>query len=155
MGRARRRWIFGLSATLVGAGLLVLAWPGSADSAPSCEAPAIAVYKKEGRLELFCNGELRRGMAATFGANPVGHKEREGDERTPEGSYTISSKVKSDRFYRFLGISYPNAEDKKRAREKGIEKPGGGIGIHGTAQKLATIARMWTRFASATGLSGV
>jgi hypothetical protein len=35
-------------------------------------------------------------MAATFGASPVGPKEREGDERTPEGTYHVSFKVKTD-----------------------------------------------------------
>lgn len=152
---ARRRWMIASGIALLGAGLLLLAWPGSADSAEACDSPEIAVYKKEGLLELYCNAKLRRSMAATFGANPVGPKEKEGDEKTPEGNYTISSKVMSDRFYRFLGVSYPNAEDKKRGREKGIQKLGGGIGIHGTTKKLAAAARIWTRFASATGLSSV
>jgi murein L,D-transpeptidase YafK len=121
----------------------------------TCPAPAIRVYKQEGVLELWCNGQLKSTMNATFGANPVGQKEREGDERTPEGNYRISSKVESARFHRFLGISYPNEEDIQRAKRKGISNPGGGIGIHGTTRKLASVARAWIRFANLTGLSGV
>lgn len=153
--RKRGRWIIVLGVFLIGMLLLMLGWPGSADSAQTCDSPEIFIYKKEGVLELWCKGSLRRSMAATFGANPAGPKEREGDEKTPEGTYSIHSKVMSDRFYRFLGVSYPNAEDKKRGAEKGISRLGGGIGIHGTTKKLAAAARIWTRFASATGLSSV
>ena len=85
----------------------------------------------------------------------MGPKEREGDERTPEGSYRITSKVRTPRFHRFLGISYPNAQDRAHARKKGIRRIGGGIGIHGTRADFATAARVWTRLASATGLAGV
>jgi murein L,D-transpeptidase YafK len=137
------------------AGLSALAWPfGAAGDAP-CKAPEVRIYKRQGELDLVCGGAVRRTMAATFGADPVGPKEREGDERTPEGDYRISLKVKSDRFHRFLGVSYPNDEDRKRGAKKGIKKLGGGIGIHGTTKKLAGLSRVWTRFASATGLSGV
>lgn len=136
---------------------VTLAWPSSVhgDDQQACKAPSIQVYKKEGVLELWCEGKLRRAMPATFGANPVGPKEREGDERTPEGAYTISSRVKSDRFHRFLGVSYPNEADLKRAKEKGIKKVGFGIGIHGTTKKLAPLARLWTRVAASTGLAAV
>src|SRR5262249_27427458 len=115
----------------------------------------IRVFKREGTVELLCEGAVRRTMAATFGKNPVGPKEREGDERTPEGTYRISSRVVDERFHRFLGVSYPNEEDRRRAAEKGVTKLGGGIGIHGANAKLAGLARAWTRFASATGLAGV
>jgi murein L,D-transpeptidase YafK len=94
-------------------------------------------------------------MDATFGASPVGQKEREGDERTPEGNYQINSKVENARFHRFLGVSYPNAEDIERTKRKGITNPGGGIGIHGTTRKLAPLARAWIRVARVTGLSSV
>lgn len=121
----------------------------------TCRSPALRVYKQEGVLELWCDGQLKRTMNATFGSNPVGQKEREGDERTPEGNYRISSKVESARFHRFLGISYPNEEDVQRAKRNGISNPGGGIGIHGTTPKLRLVARAWIRFAHVTGLAGV
>lgn len=129
--------------------------PSSATAVGPCREPSIRIYKAEGQLELRCSGLLRRTFPATFGANPVGPKEREGDERTPEGSYRITSKVASARFHRFMGISYPNTEDRARARAKGIRRIGGGIGIHGTRADLAAAARTWTRIASATGLAGV
>jgi murein L,D-transpeptidase YafK len=138
------------------AGVLVaLAWPAPAGGEEACRTPEIRVYKREGAVELLCEGAVRRTMAATFGSNPVGPKEQEGDQRTPEGTYRVASRVKSERFHRFLGISYPSDDDRRRAAEKGIEKLGGGIGIHGTRTRLAGAARLWTRLASAAGIAGV
>jgi murein L,D-transpeptidase YafK len=151
----RSRHLFAALGASLAAALVALAWPGGASGEEPCRAPEIRVYKREGTVELLCEGAVRRTMAATFGANPVGPKEREGDERTPEGTYRIASKVKDERFHRFLGVSYPNEDDRRRAVEKGITRLGGGIGIHGTRVKLAGVARIWTRFASATGLAAV
>jgi murein L,D-transpeptidase YafK len=138
------------------AGVLVaLAWPGDARGGAPCHAPEIRIYKREGALELMCEGTVRRTMAATFGGNPVGPKEQEGDQRTPEGTYRIASKVKNERFHRFLAVSYPNDDDRRRAAARGIQKLGGGIGIHGTTTRLSAVARIWTRLASATGVSGL
>jgi murein L,D-transpeptidase YafK len=66
----------------------------------------------------------------SFGADPVGHKQQEGDERTPEGLYFISRKNPSQKFHYFLNFSYPNDEDRRRAKARGV-KPGGNVGIHG------------------------
>jgi hypothetical protein len=150
----KSRWIgAGLVAAVVTS--LALGWP-SAESKPlTCSTPSIRIFKREAVLELWCNGTLNTTMDATFGASPVGQKEREGDERTPEGTYRINSKVESARFHRFLGVNYPNDEDLKRTKRLGITNPGGGIGIHGTTRKLAPLARAWIRVGRATGLSGI
>jgi len=137
----------------LGAGA-ALAVPG-ANGAPSCSQPEIRVFKDESLLELVCSGKVTRSMPVTFGKNPVGPKEREGDEKTPEGTYRISSKVKNELFHRFLGVSYPNEKDIERAKAKGIAHPGSGIGIHGTEESLADLGRLWIRFAHATGAGRV
>lgn len=154
MKRGKTR-VAAAAAVLLGGLAAALGWPGSASGEPKCGAAEIRIYKKEGALELWCDGALRRSVPATFGGDPVGPKEREGDQKTPEGSYRISSKVKSDRFHRFLAVSYPNAEDRRRAAERGITKLGFGIGIHGAKKSLAGVARLWTRLAHATGMAGV
>lgn len=73
-----------------------------------------------------------------FGNKDLRDKLYEGDRRTPEGTFTITSKRVHDKWDRFLALDYPNAEsvakfnDRKR---RGIipagAKIGGGIGIHG------------------------
>jgi len=56
-------------------------------------------------------------------------KEREGDGRTPEGRYKIEAKY-VNQYHKALRISYPDAEDRKRAAKLGVS-PGGSILIHG------------------------
>jgi len=153
--RRPMRHAFTALAVVLAFAAAALAWPARATGGDPCPAPELRIYKREGLLELRCEGALRRTVAATFGGNPVGPKEQEGDQRTPEGVYRISSRVKSERFHRFLGVSYPNDDDRRRAAAKEITKLGGGIGIHGSKARLAGLARIWTRLASATGLSGV
>jgi murein L,D-transpeptidase YafK len=132
---------------------LAVTVPAPVESAPAtCKRPEVVVRKAAGTVELLCAGQVRSTFAATFGAQPVGPKEREGDEKTPEGSYRIVSKLQTPRFHRFLAIDYPNADDRRRARARGIQRPGSGIGLHGVERRLAPAARAWTRIAHATGL---
>lgn len=120
-----------------------------------CDDPSIFVDKSEGMLTLRCGGVARVSFEATFGANPVGPKVREGDERTPEGRYRVSSRVSTPRFHRFLGVSYPNADDLRRARALGVTSPGGGIGIHGVTRSRSGLARAWIRVAHDLGVHDV
>jgi murein L,D-transpeptidase YafK len=46
-----------------------------------------------------------------LGFSPIGHKKREGDGKTPEGSYVICSRNRNSKFYLSFGLSYPNTED--------------------------------------------
>ena len=68
--------------------------------------------------------------AIKLGLNPFGHKQREGDFRTPEGRYELVRRNPSSRFFLSIGISYPNREDRAVASEAGYP-PGGLIMIHG------------------------
>ncbi len=66
----------------------------------------------------------------SLGANPVGHKQQQGDNKTPEGKYSITYKNPQSRGHRSLKISYPNDADRENARKAGVN-PGGDIFIHG------------------------
>jgi murein L,D-transpeptidase YafK len=50
-----------------------------------------------------------------LGSQPREGKRVQGDGRTPVGRYYISDKNPDSRFHRFLGLSYPNADDAERA----------------------------------------
>ena len=90
----------------------------------------VLIEKKARRLTLFTNGEVIKTYKIALGGNPVGPKERQGDKKTPEGIYTIDSRNGNSGYHLALHISYPNADDKRRARERGVA-PGGDIMIHG------------------------
>ena len=93
-------------------------------------ADKILIEKKERRLTLISKGKVLKTYKIALGGNPDGPKERQGDNKTPEGTYIIDSRNKDSRYHLSLHISYPNEKDKKRAKELGVS-PGGDIMIHG------------------------
>ena len=93
-------------------------------------ADRIVVSKARREMLLVRGNAVLRSYRIALGREPVGHKEREGDGRTPEGRYVIDRRNPKSRYHLALHISYPNAEDAERARAAGTE-PGGDIMIHG------------------------
>ena len=90
----------------------------------------VLIEKEARRLSLISRGELLKSYRIALGGNPVGPKEQQGDNKTPEGTYVIDARNRDSHYHRSLHISYPNEMDKKRARELGVS-PGGNIMIHG------------------------
>lgn len=81
-------------------------------------------------MELYENGKLLKSYHVSLGKNPLGHKEKEGDKKTPEGLYIINGRNPSSKYHLSLRISYPNERDKLNAENQGFS-PGGDIMIHG------------------------
>ncbi len=97
---------------------------------------------------LMKNDKEFRRYNISLGGNPIGHKLQEGDQRTPEGNYVLDYKKSNSSFYKAIHVSYPNVEDKKRAKRLGVN-PGGFIMIHGQKngfEWLSILARLfdWT-----------
>ena len=91
----------------------------------------VVVYKGRRRLYLLHEAQVLRAFDFELGFAPEGHKQIEGDGRTPEGAYLIDRKNPNSSFHLSVGISYPNADDRAKARALG-QPPGGDIFIHGT-----------------------
>jgi len=90
----------------------------------------IVVTKHERKLELISNNQVIKSYEISLGRVPKGHKEYEGDKKTPEGLYFINDKNPNSGYHKNLGISYPNEKDIKHAKSIG-KNPGGLIKIHG------------------------
>jgi murein L,D-transpeptidase YafK len=126
--------------------LAFLLWSGVAFSEQ--KADLVLVKKNESRLYLIREGKTFASFRASFGSNPKGHKQKQGDGRTPEGRYVLDYKNSGSRYHRSIHISYPNAKDREDARKRGVD-PGGDIMIHGQRngwEWLAPIAQLfdWT-----------
>lgn len=106
-------------------------------------ADKILIEKKERRLTLFSNSKALKTYKIALGGNPNGPKERQGDNKTPEGTYVIDSRNKDSRYHLSLHISYPNEKDKKRAKELGVS-PGGDIMIHGIKNGFSWVGDLHT-----------
>lgn len=132
----------------------------------------IVVDKSDFELCLYSGDELIKAYPVSLGKDPVGDKEKRGDNRTPEGGFYICQKAKNpakaDLGSRWLRLSYPNKEDAARglrsglinssaarqiegAIRKGDTPPqgtvlGGGIGIHGgSLAPGGKMLRTWTQ----------
>ena len=94
------------------------------------KADSVLVVKSDSKLYLFHEGKEIASFKVAFGANPEGHKQQQGDERTPEGHYILDFKNTNSAYYKSIHVSYPNARDRENARKRGVN-PGGDIMIHG------------------------
>ena len=107
----------------------------------------IVVKKKENTLLAYF-GDTFKVYQVALGANSIGHKVQKGDNKTPEGNYTIVLKNPNSRGYKALKISYPNLDDKHKAWQAGLD-PGGDICIHGlwwdTQDPLTHWQSNWTQ----------
>lgn len=113
---------------------------------PAQNADWVLVDKSERTLTLFAGGQaFRTYYAIQFGGAPQGHKRFQGDERTPEGRYTIHTRNPNSAYHLSLRISYPNAQDRVYAVERG-RSPGGDIFIHGQPNGLRAgrVSGDWT-----------
>ena len=80
----------------------------------------IVVFKAARQLQLLSDGAVVKTYRIGLGTNPVGHKQRQGDGRTPEGTYYVCVKNERSKFYLSLGLSYPDPGDAARAVAAGI-----------------------------------
>jgi murein L,D-transpeptidase YafK len=103
---------------------------GDAPDVSTDRVDRILVIKSERKMYLQSAGRTLRTFDISLGLVPEGAKQREGDFRTPEGVYYIESKNTRSDFFLALKVSYPNENDRARARAKGVD-PGGQIMIHG------------------------
>jgi murein L,D-transpeptidase YafK len=103
-------------------------------------ADLVVVDKSERTLSIFRGEKLLKTYQVALGSSPVGPKQQRGDGRTPEGTYVIDFHKRDSAFHRALHISYPNREDRERARARGVS-PGGDIMIHGLPNGMGAMGR--------------
>ncbi|HMU90857.1 MAG: L,D-transpeptidase family protein [Pseudomonadales bacterium] len=108
----------------------LLLWPllATAELLPS--ADLVLVNKSQRKLYLMREGVIYREYRVALGKNPKGHKQREGDDRTPEGFYWLDWRNPDSQYYKAIHVSYPNEKDRTAAKNRKV-KPGGMIMIHG------------------------
>ncbi len=103
------------------------------------EIDLVKVDKSERKMYLLEGDTIIKEYTVALGAKPKGHKQKEGDEKTPEGIYTLDYKKEDSSFYKAMHISYPNKQDKEDAKKRGIS-PGGFIMVHGQRNWLGGLS---------------
>ncbi len=114
-------------------------------SANAQKVDLVLVKKSAEKMYLFSEGKVLKTYSVSLGANPDGHKEQEGDERTPQGNYVLDYKKEDSSFYKAIHISYPNKIDIEQAKKAGVS-PGGQIMIHGQKNGFAWLSGLTQYF---------
>lgn len=135
---------------IFGVALIYLRPPIGADLLPLPpligQIDRIVVEKSARRLILWQNGKIVRSYAMALGFAPAGDKSRQGDGRTPEGSFRINWLNGQSAYHLSLGLDYPQPADIAKAAAGGFD-PGGDIMIHGQPNSMpdaAVIQGDWT-----------
>jgi murein L,D-transpeptidase YafK len=114
---------------------------GQTTPAPATKADRIVIVKSTRTMILMNNGKILKSYKVALSAHSIGGKERVGDDKTPEGLYTVDWKNAQSKFHRALHVSYPNAADREHARKLGVD-PGGEIEIHGIGAKFGYLGAL-------------
>ena len=94
-----RRITLGIVAAIAAGLLAVVGWDflqlgrKASDPAPADKrANLIVVEKSARRMTLMRDGQVLKSYDVALGSAPRGHKQQEGDGRTPEGAYAVEIK---------------------------------------------------------------
>lgn len=99
----------------------------------------IVVFKSKRKMNVYSDNKVLKTYHISISRHP-GKKQADDDDKTPEGSYKVDSKVSKSGYYMSLHISYPNPQDVKNAKKTG-RKAGGGISIHGLKKGFGFIGK--------------
>ncbi|CUH66383.1 L,D-transpeptidase catalytic domain [Thalassovita autumnalis] len=107
------------------------------------EVTRIIVQKSDRMMYLMHHDKVLKSFDIGLGFSPEGDKLREGDGKTPEGTYFINRRNPNSKFHLSVGINYPDTRDMAEARAAGVD-PGGDIFIHGRPEKYRNGVQDWT-----------
>lgn len=105
----------------------------------------LLVEKSKRTMKAYNGTQLLKTYKISLGGNPIGHKIFEGDEKTPEGIYSINDRNTHSAYHKNLGVSYPNQTDREKAKQLG-KSPGGDIKIHGLPDGILSKLDKFHRF---------
>ncbi|NUS69088.1 MAG: L,D-transpeptidase family protein [Ensifer adhaerens] len=118
---------------------------GAVPAVAADSADRVVVHKERRLLQLFQGGQVIREYTVALGGNPTGHKRQEGDQRTPEGLYSLDWRNPGSGYYKSIHVSYPAPADVSAAAANGVD-PGGMIMIHGQPNYFGWLAFLTQRF---------
>ena len=121
------------------------AWP--------LKQPKILIEKAERRLTLLAEGRALMTYRVGLGAAPELDKVREGDHRTPEGSFYLCSRNAASPFHLFLGVSYPGEPEAERGLRQGLISKAQAAAIK-KATRLKGVTPQFTKLGGLVGIHG-
>jgi len=138
-----------IAAVLIVALMAIPHFSASTAIASDARATLIVVEKQKHLMTVYSNDTVLHVYHVALGRGDATAKQRQGDNRTPEGHCVIDGRNDRTQFHKSLHISYPSLDDISRAKVHGYS-PGGAALIHGLRQDLAWLGSLhrlkdWTR----------
>lgn len=130
--------------------ILILLFGTTVQAQPcSMGASYLDVDTSTSRLYLCQNGLASKSFSVALGKGGL-DKKAKGDGRTPIGTYPLGSPRTSNRFFKFVPIGYPTADQKTKGYT------GSDVGVHGPFRYFSWLGRLntwvnWTDGCIATG----
>ncbi len=143
-----------LAVVILGGTCGLAAAPGARDAgvvAPSiCSAPdaRVVVDLQKHTLALCEKDRVAGTFSVRLGRGGIG-KTREGDGKTPVGTYSLGAPRASNRYGTFIPIGFPNDEQKK------LGYTGSAVGVHGPPRWMKWLGSLVNMFDSSDGCVGV
>jgi murein L,D-transpeptidase YafK len=106
----------------------------------SLKAERIVIEKSKHLMTVYALNKPIATFQIALGQEPVGPKTCAGDNRTPEGIYTVTDHKADSNFYLALRLSYPSPKDITNAKKLNC-KPGNNIMIHGLPKRFIKLGR--------------
>jgi murein L,D-transpeptidase YafK len=114
----------------------------------------LVIWKSNYTVTLYKGETPVKTYRAVFGQGyGDGDKRMQGDKRTPEGEFYICTMNNSKRFYKFMGLSYPDLRHAEHGLQEKIISPGEYIMIK-KAQDERQPPPWETRLGGAVGIHG-
>ncbi|MTH77526.1 L,D-transpeptidase family protein [Paracoccus aestuariivivens] len=140
-----RRWLSGFIVVGLMVGLSACA-PSKFKRYSGPPVTEVLVQKSDRKMYLLSGNRALKVYDIGLGNEPIGHKQIEGDGKTPEGMYFIDRRNPDSKYHLSIGVSYPDVVDQATAAALG-QRPGGDIFIHGQGPEgraLSKYRRDWT-----------
>ena len=103
---------------------ITVAMPSEAPLPEDAVIDRLVVHKSKRTMSAYSQGKLLKTYPISLGKQPVGHKQFEGDGKTPEGKYRINERNPNSGYHKNLGVSYPNEADKPTRWHKAKARAG-------------------------------
>lgn len=112
-------------------------------------ADKVVVEKSLRKIRLYSGTRELAVFPISLGRSPIGAKECEGDNKTPEGIFRVLEHKRDSAYFLSLRLSYPEPTNLAIAANKGC-KPGLDVMIHGMRNGFGWLGRAhlwwdWTR----------
>ena len=97
---------------------ITVAEPSGAPLPEDAVIDRLVVHNSKRTMSAYSQGRLLKTYPISLGKQPVGHKQFEGDDKTPEGKYRINERNPNSGYHKTSAFPIPTKPTKPTLRHK-------------------------------------